>query len=92
MNPTNPTDADSSALDAPVARFNKPSATMSHKAEIAELLTLLDFARSQIERLAYHAFSEEVEGWMRKCDAVNAIDRCLKKHRDAEKTPNLLEH
>ncbi len=48
------------------------------KAERAEeLAEALRFALSQIETLAHHAFSDEVEQWLDKNDAMNCGKRAL---------------
>ena len=43
-----------------------------------EALVAVKFLMSQVERLAHHAFSDEVEQWLEKCDAMNCGRKVLK--------------
>jgi hypothetical protein len=47
------------------------------KASHSELLIACQFMAAQIERLAAHAFSGEVEQWLAKCDALNCGKRAI---------------
>lgn len=49
------------------------------RAMLYELRSTISFMNSQIETLAHAAFSEDVNGWLEKCDAYNAGKRALLK-------------
>ena len=53
--------------------------TVISSAILYELRSTISFMLSQIETLANRTFSEDVNGWLEKCDAYNAGQRALKK-------------
>jgi hypothetical protein len=44
-----------------------------------ELLIACRFLRDQVKQLAHYAFSDGVEEWLEKCDALNCANRAIEK-------------